>query len=67
MLCHILILVTQNTDTHEMTIQLLDKDDDMLEPSQQDHYENYVASYMDWANSTDGIDTSKMQSSFLRR
>lgn len=50
-----------------MTIQLLDKDDDMLEPSQQDHYENYVASYMDWANSTDGIDTSKMQSSFLRR
>lgn len=56
-----------NTDTHEMTIQLLDKDDDMLEPSQQDHYENYVASYMDWANSTDGIDTSKMQSSFLRR
>lgn len=50
-----------------MTIQLLDKDDDMLEPSQQDHYENYVASYMDWANATDGIDTSKMQSSFLRR
>ena len=39
----------------------------MLEPSSQDHYENYVASYMDWANSTEGIDTSKMHPSFLRR
>ncbi|KAI9322472.1 hypothetical protein BX666DRAFT_2017097 [Dichotomocladium elegans] len=56
-----------NTDTHRMTIQLLDKDDDMLELNPQDSYENYVASYMDWANSTDGIDTTKMQPTFLRR
>ncbi|KAI9498981.1 hypothetical protein BDB00DRAFT_867052 [Zychaea mexicana] len=59
--------VNFNTETHKMSIQLLDKDDDMLEPSSQDYYENYVASYMDWANCTDGIDTSKMHPTFLKR
>ncbi|KAG2220934.1 hypothetical protein INT45_010687, partial [Circinella minor] len=62
-----LFKMNYNTETHNLTIQILDKDDDMLEPSSQDHYENYVASYMDWANSTEGIDTSKMHPSFLRR
>ncbi|KAI9255096.1 hypothetical protein BDA99DRAFT_485496 [Phascolomyces articulosus] len=59
--------VNFNTEANKMSIQLLDKDDDMLEPSSQDHYENYVASYMDWANSTEGIDVSKMHASFLQR
>lgn len=50
-----------------MTIQLLDKDDDMLESTPQDQYENYVASYMDWTNPTQGIDIEKLQPTFLRR
>lgn len=50
-----------------MSIQLLDKDDDMLEPTPQDHYENYVASYMDWGSETAGIDRSKMKPTFLTR
>ncbi|KAI8150039.1 hypothetical protein BJV82DRAFT_585571 [Fennellomyces sp. T-0311] len=61
------LLFVQNTETDRMAIQLLDKDDDLLETSSQDHYENYVAGYMDWANSTDGIDTSKMHPTFLHR
>ncbi|RCI05964.1 Transcriptional regulatory protein sin3 [Rhizopus stolonifer] len=50
-----------------MTIQLIGKDDYMMEPTAEDEYEDYVASYMDWVNTTDGIDPSQMKSSFLRR
>ncbi|KAI8379519.1 uncharacterized protein BYT42DRAFT_329822 [Radiomyces spectabilis] len=50
-----------------MSIQLLDKDDYMLEPSAEDRYEDYVANYMDWVHTTEGIDVSAMRPTFLRR
>lgn len=50
-----------------MTIQLLGKDDYMLEVSAEDKYENYVASYMDWVKPTEGIDESQLQPTFLKR
>lgn len=50
-----------------MTIQLIGKDDYIMEPTAEDKYEDYVASYMDWLNVTDGIDLSKTKKSFLRR
>ncbi|KAG0953193.1 hypothetical protein G6F57_001621 [Rhizopus arrhizus] len=50
-----------------MTIQLIGKDDYMMEPTAEDKYEDYVASYMDWVNTTDGVDPSQMKPSFLRR
>jgi paired amphipathic helix protein Sin3a len=50
-----------------MTIQLLGKDDYMLETSAEDKYENYVASYMDWVKTTEGIDESRLQTTFLKR
>ncbi|KAI8976142.1 hypothetical protein BDB01DRAFT_853430 [Pilobolus umbonatus] len=50
-----------------MTIQLIGKDDYMLEPTAEDKYEDYVASYMDWVNTTEGIDTDSMKPTFLHR
>lgn len=50
-----------------MTIQLLDSEDYMLEPTKQDKYEDYIISYMNWVNSTEGVDTSSMQPSYLKR
>lgn len=50
-----------------MTIQLIGKDDYIMEPTAEDKYEDYVASYMDWVNTTDGVDPSQMKPSFLRR
>jgi paired amphipathic helix protein Sin3a len=50
-----------------MTIQLIGKDDYMLEPTAADKYEDYVASYMDWVNTTEGIDASSMKPTFLTR
>lgn len=50
-----------------MTIQLIGKDDYMLEPTAEDRYQDYVASYMDWVNTTEGIDTAKMKPTFLTR
>ncbi|ORY91047.1 hypothetical protein BCR43DRAFT_463715 [Syncephalastrum racemosum] len=56
-----------NTETQKMAIRLLDKDDDMLEATPQDQYENYVASYMNWADTTDGVDPSRLKPTFLSR
>lgn len=39
----------------------------MLEPTAEDKYEDYVASYMDWVNTTEGIDTAQMKPTFLTR
>jgi len=50
-----------------MTIQLIGKDDYMLEPTAADKYEDYVASYMDWVNTTEGIDAASMKPTFLTR
>lgn len=61
------LFMQQNTETQRMAIRLLDKDDDMLEPTPQDQYENYVASYMNWADTTDGIDPSRLKPTFLDR
>lgn len=54
-------------ETKNMTIQLIGKDDYMLEPTAEDRYEDYVASYMDWVNTTEGIDASSMKPTFLTR
>ncbi|KAI7870014.1 hypothetical protein BDF14DRAFT_1950982 [Spinellus fusiger] len=59
--------INLNTLAHTMTTQLLGKDEYMLEPTAQDQYEDYVASYMDWACTTEGIDTKLLKSSFLYR
>ncbi|KAI9009400.1 hypothetical protein CLU79DRAFT_775003 [Phycomyces nitens] len=59
--------VNFNTGAHAMTIQLLGKDEYMLEPTAQDQYEDYVASYMCWSYNTEGIDTKALRSSFLQR
>ncbi|KAI8071743.1 hypothetical protein BC940DRAFT_293603 [Gongronella butleri] len=50
-----------------MSIQLVDSDDYMLEPTKEDRYEQYVNSYMDWANSTDGVPSDKVKRAFLQR
>ncbi|OAD81320.1 hypothetical protein PHYBLDRAFT_161933 [Phycomyces blakesleeanus NRRL 1555(-)] len=59
--------VNFNTGAHVMTIQLLGKDEYMLEPTAQDQYEDYVASYMCWSYNTEGIDTESLRPSFLQR
>ncbi|GAN07470.1 sin3 protein [Mucor ambiguus] len=56
-----------DNDARNMTIQLIGKDDYMLEPTAADKYEDYVASYMDWVNTTEGIDASSMKPTFLTR
>ncbi|KAI9280942.1 hypothetical protein BC943DRAFT_344353 [Umbelopsis sp. AD052] len=59
--------INLDNDSLQMTIQLLGKDDYMLETSAEDKYENYVASYMDWVKTTEGIDESRLQPTFLKR
>ncbi|CAO3621024.1 unnamed protein product [Cunninghamella blakesleeana] len=54
-------------EKNEMTIQLVGPNDYMLEPSKVDQYENYISSYMNWINPTEGVDTSLMKSSYLKR
>ncbi|KAI9254321.1 hypothetical protein EDC94DRAFT_238533 [Helicostylum pulchrum] len=56
-----------DNEIKNMTIQLIGKDDYMLEPTAEDRYQDYVASYMDWVNTTEGIDTAKMKPTFLTR
>ncbi|RCI02265.1 Transcriptional regulatory protein sin3, partial [Rhizopus stolonifer] len=56
-----------DNQARNMTIQLIGKDDYMLEPTAEDRYEDYVASYMDWVNTTEGIDASSMKPTFLTR
>ncbi|PHZ11183.1 uncharacterized protein RHIMIDRAFT_238626 [Rhizopus microsporus ATCC 52813] len=62
-----LFKINFNNESQYITIQLIGKDDYMMEPTAEDKYEDYVASYMDWLNVTDGIDLSKTKKSFLRR
>ncbi len=50
-----------------MTIQFIGKDNPTVEPTAEDRYEDYVASYMDWVNTTDKIDLSQLKPSFLNR
>ncbi|KAH8548948.1 hypothetical protein BGW37DRAFT_429996 [Umbelopsis sp. PMI_123] len=59
--------INLDNESLQMTIQLLGKDDYMLETSAEDKYENYVASYMDWVKTTEGIDESRLQTTFLKR
>jgi len=59
--------INLDNESLQMTIQLLGKDDYMLETSAEDKYENYVASYMDWVKTTEGIDESRLQPTFLKR
>ncbi|KAI7878718.1 uncharacterized protein EV154DRAFT_524921 [Mucor mucedo] len=56
-----------DNEAKNMTIQLIGKDDYMLEPTAEDRYQDYVASYMDWVNTTEGIEASQMKPTFLTR
>ncbi|KAI9485323.1 MAG: hypothetical protein EXX96DRAFT_475954 [Benjaminiella poitrasii] len=56
-----------NFENEKMTIQLIGKDDYMMDVSAADRYEDYVASYMDWVNVTEGVDRSSMKPTFLSR
>jgi paired amphipathic helix protein Sin3a len=56
-----------DTEQRQMSIQLIGKDDYMLEPTASDKYEDYIANYMDWVNTTDGIDVTKMKANHLQR
>ncbi|KAI8092967.1 uncharacterized protein BX664DRAFT_260824 [Halteromyces radiatus] len=53
--------------TDVMTIQLLDSDDYMLEPNKEDKYEDYISSYMDWVNPTEGVCISSMKPTYMKR
>ncbi|KAF7722709.1 Transcriptional regulatory protein sin3 [Apophysomyces ossiformis] len=59
--------ISFDTDAATMSIQLLGKDDYMLEPTAKDRYEDYVASYMNWLQTTEGINAALMKPTFLRR
>ncbi|KAI8342641.1 hypothetical protein BC941DRAFT_389690 [Chlamydoabsidia padenii] len=56
-----------DTKSDVMSIQLLDSDDYMLDPTKEDKYEDYVISYMNWVNPTEGVDVSKMKPSYMKR
>ncbi|KAI9316424.1 hypothetical protein BX666DRAFT_1950439 [Dichotomocladium elegans] len=53
--------VNFNTETHQMTICLLDKDQTMIEPGSQEQQEIGTENSMDWANETDEADKLKIQ------
>ncbi|EPB87360.1 hypothetical protein HMPREF1544_05885 [Mucor circinelloides 1006PhL] len=60
--------ITFDTDTHMAHIQLLDKENDMSLPStEQESYEDYLASYVDWMHDTEGINKLLLKPSFLQR
>ncbi|RUS19702.1 hypothetical protein BC937DRAFT_87073 [Endogone sp. FLAS-F59071] len=56
-----------NKEEQALTIQLLGKDDYMMDSSPEDKYEDYVASYMDWTKTTEGVDAKKTKPAFLKR
>ncbi|OBZ86626.1 Paired amphipathic helix protein Sin3b [Choanephora cucurbitarum] len=51
-------------ETKKTTIYLLDQDKDV---SEQRAYKDYLNSYIDWMNTTKGIDLSQLKPSFLSR
>ncbi|KAL9551529.1 hypothetical protein MBANPS3_004226 [Mucor bainieri] len=60
--------ITFDSDTHMAHIQLLDKENSMSLPStEQESYEDYLASYVDWMHDTEGINKLLMKPSFLQR
>ncbi|CAM0137869.1 unnamed protein product [Umbelopsis sp. WA50703] len=59
--------INLDNESLQMSVQLLGKDDYMLETSAEDKYENYVASYMDWVKTTEGVDERRLQPTFLKR
>ncbi|KAI8885789.1 hypothetical protein K501DRAFT_179122 [Backusella circina FSU 941] len=59
--------ISFDNEQQQMSVQLIGKDDYMLEPTASDKYEDYIASYMDWVNTTDGIDITKMKTNYLQR
>ncbi|KAI8645248.1 hypothetical protein BD408DRAFT_412043 [Parasitella parasitica] len=60
--------ISFDTDTHMAHIQLLDKENGTSLPStEQEIYEDYLASYVDWMNDTEGINKLLLKPSFLSR
>ncbi|GAN05808.1 paired amphipathic helix protein Sin3a isoform 1 [Mucor ambiguus] len=60
--------ITFDSDSRMAHIQLLDKENDMALPStEQESYEDYLASYVDWMHDTEGINKLLLKPSFLQR
>jgi paired amphipathic helix protein Sin3a len=52
-----------------MNVQVLDKTSKSIKTitSPQERYEEYMSSYINWTNDTEGVDRSLLKPSFLRR
>ncbi|KAI9014417.1 hypothetical protein CLU79DRAFT_767523 [Phycomyces nitens] len=57
-----------DTSNRILSIQLLGQDDPTYhEAGEQDGYEEYVASYIDWTKETDGVQQTDLEPRFLKR
>ncbi|KAI8888550.1 hypothetical protein K501DRAFT_291658 [Backusella circina FSU 941] len=61
--------ISFNIGEHIMNIQIMDKSNKNTKSitSPQERYEEYMTSYINWTNDTEGVDRSLLKPSFLRR
>ncbi|CEI95452.1 hypothetical protein RMCBS344292_09638 [Rhizopus microsporus] len=56
-----------NTVDRTMSIQLLDKNDDIFELHDEDGYNEYVSNYIDWEHDTPNVNRKLLNPSYLKR